>query len=103
MQEQSVVFNQQQVLSAGEDVTFEWKGGAGYEGDFNAFYPEVLANLNLKSPALYEFLWNTAAALPTGEEIFHTVKASGERFPEVNTLAEELPQAEEMFAFLCKA
>jgi hypothetical protein len=101
-EERMVAFNQQQESSA-VDVTFEWKGGIGYEGGFNTFYPEVLVNLNFKTPTLYELLWNSVVALPGKEDIFHTTKATGDLFPEVNILEEELPRAEEILTFLSKA
>jgi hypothetical protein len=100
--ERMVAFNQQQEFGA-VDVNFGWKGGVEYKGDFNAFYPEVLVGLNFKTPALYELLWNSVAALPEKEDIFHTMKVTGDLLPEVNVLEEELPHAEEILTFLSKA
>lgn len=96
-------FNPQMPVSTAVDVTFDWKARAGYEGDFNPFWPEVLMSLNLKTPALYELLRNAVLELPREEDLTHAVKAQGEWTLVENVVtAEEMPELTQMVSLLLK-
>ncbi len=98
--EQMRAFNLQQEFVTFEEVTSEWKWEAGYDEDSNPFTPATFWDLNLKSPVLYELLWNSALELPE-EEISHATKASSEWALVENTL-EEMPDPSQVLPFLTK-
>ena len=66
--------NQQASPASIEDVTFYWKPTVGEPVEFNAFYPEVLASLNVNTPSPYEFLANSMHESTRAEDDIHTTK-----------------------------
>lgn len=94
-------FDQQPEPISPMEVTFDWKLSPDYYGEvgYNAFFPEILMGLNLKTIMPYELLGNPISELPGEEVLFHTIKASSE-WPSVENpiKAEEMPEPSQIFA-----
>lgn len=90
-------FDQQPEL----EVTFDWKLSLGREYEevvYNAFFPEILFDLNLKTITPHELLKNTISEIPGEELLFHTIKAPSD-WPSVENpiKAEEMPGPSQIF------
>jgi len=100
----SLEFNQPGVDAGAPDITLDWKATSLPVVEFNAFWPEdVVGNVMLKTPALYELLGNSLLDPISEDEVTHSLKARAEWIEDRNLVAAgEIPDRAEMVSLLTK-
>jgi len=85
--ERMVEINRQYEIYHLDEIISAWKlrdviESLNEEVTFNTSFPWVSPELNLKPPELYKLMGNSPSGLMSGDQLFHTLKLTGELMPE---------------------